>query len=131
MKPTSTGRLSKSWAQRLRLNGKPYDIGLGSYPTTTLATAREKALNNARMVAEGHDPRTRVAVVPRFVDALEIVIGLHRDNWKDGGKTESLWRRSLEAYAIPTLGFKPVSEIPAQIFSPYWCRYGPTNDLRP
>ena len=130
VKPTSTGRLSKSWAQRLRLNGKPFDIGLGSYPMTTLATAREKALSNARMVAEGHDPRTGVAAVPTFVDALETVIGLHRDNWKDGGKTESLWRRSLEAYAIPTLGFKPVSEITSAdvlaVLVPIWAHKRPT-----
>ena len=111
VKPTSTGRLSKSWAQRLRMNGKPFDIGLGSYPATTLGVAREKALNNARMIAEGEDPKNPIAAVPTFAEALETVIGLHRDNWKDAGKTESLWRRSMGAYAMPTLGRKLVSEI--------------------
>ena len=130
VKATSTGRLSKSWAQRLRLDGKPFLIGLGSYPTTTLATAREKALSNARMVAEGNDPRTPVAAIPTFAEALETVIGIHRENWKDGGKTENLWRRSLETYAVPTLGHKPVSEITSgdvlAVLVPIWAHKRPT-----
>ena len=130
VKASSTGRLSKSWAQRLRIDGKPFLIGLGSYPTTTLATAREKALNNARMVAEGNDPRTPVTAIPTFVEALETVIGIHRENWKDGGKTENLWRRSLETYALPTLGVKPVSEINSRdvlaVLAPIWAHRRPT-----
>lgn len=130
VKTSSTGRLSKSWAQRLRLDGKPFLIGLGSYPMTTLATAREKALNNARMIAEGYDPRTPVAAIPTFVGALETVIGIHRANWKDGGKTENLWRRSLETYVMPTLGLKPVSEITSgdvlAVLVPIWAHKRPT-----
>ena len=130
VKLTSTGRLSKSWAQRLRMNGEPFDIGLGSYPATTLAVAREKALSNAQVVAEGEDPRTPVAAVPTFDDALETVIGLHRDNWKDGGKTENLWHRSLRDYAIPTLGRKLVSEITSAdvlgVLAPIWAHKRPT-----
>ena len=130
VKPTSTGRLSKSWAQRLRMNGKPFDIGLGSYPATTLGVAREKALNNARMIAEGEDPKNPIAAVPTFAEALETVIGLHRDNWKDAGKTESLWRRSMGAYAMPTLGRKLVSEITSadvlSVLSPIWANKRPT-----
>ena len=82
------------------------------------------------MVAEGEDPRTPIAAVPTFADALETVIGLHRDNWKDGGKTESLWRRSLGDYAIPTLGRKLVSEITSAdvlaVLAPIWAHKRPT-----
>lgn len=130
VKPTSTGRLSKSWAQRLRLKGKPFDIGLGSYPITTLSAAREKALNNARTVAEGGDPRTPVNPVPTFAEALESVISLHRENWKDGGKTENLWRRSLETYALSQVGNKSVSEITSAdvlaVLAPIWAHKRPT-----
>ena len=66
VKESSTDRLSKSWAQRLRIAGKPINIGLGSFPVLTLARAREKALANARMVAEGGDPRIPPIVVPTF-----------------------------------------------------------------
>ena len=130
VKTSSTGRLSKTWAQRLRVAGKPILIGLGSYPMTTLATAREKALSNARMVAGGYDPRAPVAAIPTFVDALETVIGIHRENWKDGGKTENLWRRSLETYVVPTLGPKLVSEITSgdvlAVLVPIWAHKRPT-----
>lgn len=130
VKSTSTGRLSKTWAQRLRLNGKPFDIGLGPYPIITLAAAREQALKNVQIIAGGGDPRIPVAVVPTFVDALEAVIGIHRDNWKDGSKTEKLWRASLQEYAIPILGHKPVSEITSAdvlaVLAPIWADKRPT-----
>ena len=42
------GGLAKSWSQRLRINGKPCNLGLGRYPIVTLAEARDKALENAR-----------------------------------------------------------------------------------
>ena len=130
VKPMSTGRLSKTWAQRLRLNGNPISVGLGSYPITTLAAAREKALLNARMVAEGGDPRTPIAVTPTFADALETVIANHRDTWKDGGKSEQDWRSTMETYALPTLGQKPVSDITGTdvlaVLVPIWGRKRPT-----
>ena len=130
VKPMSTGRLSKTWAQRLRLNGNPISVGLGSYPITTLAAAREKALLNARMVAEGGDPRTPIAVTPTFAEALNAVIGIHRDNWKDGGKSEQDWRSTMETYALPTLGQKPVSDITGAdvlaVLVPIWGRKRPT-----
>ena len=43
VKPTTTGRLSKTWSQRLRIHGHPVNIGLGAYPVVTLAEARETA----------------------------------------------------------------------------------------
>ena len=51
------GGLAKSWSQRLRINGKPCNLGLGRYPIVTLAEARDKALENARAVT----PRKRAA----------------------------------------------------------------------
>ena len=43
-----SGRVSKSWGQRIRVGGKPTNLGLGSYPVVTLREAREKALENRR-----------------------------------------------------------------------------------
>ena len=53
VKPTTTGRLSKTWNQRLRIHGHPVNVGLGAYAVVTLAEAREAALKNRRMVAQG------------------------------------------------------------------------------
>ena len=37
---------SKQWVQRLTMNGKRYDYGLGGYPVVGLREAREIALRN-------------------------------------------------------------------------------------
>ena len=102
----------KSWAQRLRIDGQPFNIGLGSYPVVTLAEAREKALANRRAVAQGDDPRIGVGDgIPAFADAVDKVLAIQSQNWKDTAKTERLWRSTLNDYAMPTLGRKSVAEI--------------------
>ena len=40
VKPTSTGRISRTWAQRLYINGKAVNLALGAYPLVTLKEAR-------------------------------------------------------------------------------------------
>ena len=55
----STGRLSKSWSQRIRIAGKETNIGMGSYPVVTLAEARRAALANRRHRGEGYRPANR------------------------------------------------------------------------
>ena len=111
VKQASTGGFSKSWAQRIRLDGKATNVGLGAYPVITLARARQKALSNARIVSEGRDPRDRACRAPTFEQAIETVIGIHAENWKDGGKSAAQWRASLRDYVIPTLGRKRVDRI--------------------
>ena len=53
----SAGGVRKSWAQRLSINGRPLNLGLGPYPVVTLADARDQALANARDAYRGLDPR--------------------------------------------------------------------------
>ena len=123
VKPSSTGRLAKSWSQRLRINGEPFNIGLGSFPIVTLKEARDKALENRRAVEQGKDPRVKTSSIPTFADAAEIVIGIHAAGWKDG-RHEANWRRSLSQYAYPNLGARLVSEITSQdvmtLLVPIW-----------
>ena len=64
--PRKSGGLSKTRAQAVSPNGRKTSLGLGSYPVTTLAMAREKALANARAIAEGRDPRRRMQQVPTW-----------------------------------------------------------------
>ena len=110
VKQSSTDRVSKSWAQRLRIRGQAFNVGLGSYPLVSLSTARDKALANAKMVAEGGDPRIPPVVVPTFAEAVDKVIALHSPGWKHE-KTERRWRATLETYAFPVMQNKLVSEI--------------------
>ena len=112
VKPASRGGFSKSWSQSVRLDGKPTSIGLGRYPVVTLAMARDRALENARAIAEGRDPRRRsVCSVPTFAEACETVIAIHAGNWKPGGRTEESWRATLRDYALPRLGEMRVDAI--------------------
>ena len=111
VKPASAGGFSKSWAQRIRLDGRPANVGLGSYPVVTLAAARAKALANARAAAEGRDPRARSSRAPTFEVAAEKVIEIRGASWKDGGKSAAQWRASLRDYALPKIGDKPVHSI--------------------
>ena len=108
VKPTKTDRLSKTWAQRLRINGRAVNIGLGSYPVVTLAEARKKALANRRVVAQGGDPRG--GGIPTFEAASEHVIDVFRASWKPGGGSEKQWRSSMRAYVFPRIGRKRVDK---------------------
>ena len=64
----------KSWQQRILINGRQTNIGLGKYPAVPLATARGKALDNIRLVRRGGDPRRRGHAVPTVMETVEKVI---------------------------------------------------------
>ena len=122
VKPTVNGRWSKTWSQRVKVGGRLTNVGLGSYPVITLAEARARALENARAVAAGKDPRTGDA--PTVAEAWEQVIRLRRPSWRDGGKSENQWRASFRDYVEPQLGSKLVSEVTTAdvlaVLLPHW-----------
>ena len=84
-----SGRVSRSWGQRIRVRGKPTNLGLGSYPVVTLKEAREKALENRRSIHWGHDPRA--AMVPTFEAAVEKVMAIHSPTWKNPSRIAGQW----------------------------------------
>ena len=109
VKRTANGRLSKTWAQRLKKDGRPFNVGLGKYPMVTLAEARKAALANRRALVHGRDPRG--GGIPTFAQAAEKVIRIHAETWKKGSKSEKQWRASLRDYAMPKIGHKRVDRI--------------------
>ena len=119
-----SGRVSKSWGQRIRVGGKPTNLGLGSYPVVTLKEAREKALENRRAVHWGHDPRD--GGVPTFEGAVAKVIEIHSPTWKNPSRISGQWRQTLRDYAHPRIGRKRVSEVTTAdvlaILKPIWSR---------
>ena len=98
----TNGRLSKRWSQRVRIDGRETNLGLGVYPVVTLSEARQKALKNRRSIEQGRSPRD--PSVPTFSEATERVIELHSAKWKKGGRSAELWRSSLERFAGPLGG---------------------------
>ena len=106
-------RGTKSWVQRIVINEKRRDLGLGPWPVVSLAKARRRAFANRVAIADGVDPlaEKRRAKVPTFEQAVEKVIALHRGTWKDGGKTAKLWRSTLREYVFPHIGENGVDVI--------------------
>ena len=118
--------ISKQWIWRGTVNGKRRDIGLGGFPYVTLAEARQTAFEYRKAARAGCDPVTlrRRPDVPTFAQAAETVIAIHREGWKDGGKSEAQWRASLRDYAMRKLGRKGVDEITTAdvmaVLIPHW-----------
>ena len=104
VKPSSRRGCRKSWGQSVRINGRKTTLGLGTYPVITLAMARQRALENARALAQGRDPRRASHGVPSFASACETVLAIHALNWKPGSRSEDIWRASMRDYALPRLG---------------------------
>ncbi len=52
------GTGARSWIQRITINGRQVDRGLGGWPLVTLEDARLTALSNRRAVRAGRDPFT-------------------------------------------------------------------------
>ena len=104
---------SKQWVQRIVIQGRRRDAGLGGFPLVSLAEARQQAFENRRLARSGGDPMALKGRpdVPTFAEAAETVIGIHRPSWRAGGESEKQWRASLRAYVFPRLGSKRVDAI--------------------
>ena len=122
VKPTKSGRLSKTWSQRLRIDGRAVNVGLGPYPVVTLADARKAALENRRVTFQGGDPRA--GATPTFAEAAQYVVRLRRATWRRGSKSEAQWKSSLQTYVFPMIGNKPVDQITTahvlSVLTPIW-----------
>jgi len=125
---------SRSWVLRYQVAGKRRDFGLGSYPSVTLADAREAARVARAKLAQGIDPiedarRARARLVAEihtsmtFGDAAKRYITSHEKGWKNA-KHAQQWQRSLDMYATPVLGKVPVRDISLamvlKVLEPIW-----------
>ncbi|MCY3932086.1 MAG: Arm DNA-binding domain-containing protein [Acidobacteria bacterium] len=79
---------SKQWIWRGTVGGRRVDLGLGGYPYTSLAEARQTAFEHRKCARAGGDPRARARNVPTFADAADKVIAIHRPSWRPGSKSE-------------------------------------------
>lgn len=79
---------SRSWVQRLSIQGRRRDLGLGRYPDIPLTVAREIAADNWLVARRGGDPRPRLKPKPTFGEAMKSYLKLRddltrgvRENW--------------------------------------------------
>lgn len=116
---------SKSWVQRITIDGRRRDIGLGGYPAVSLAQARALSTANQAAVAEGRDPlaEKRREAMPTFRDAALRVYEANLPRWRNGKHTASWWQ-TLERHAMPRLGNLPLDRIEAgdvlSVLEPIW-----------
>ena len=117
---------SKRWIQRIVINGKRRDIGLGSAALVSLSEAREAALENRKDARAGGDPiaakRLSQAVLS-FKEAAEQVHQLNKPTWRNE-KHGDQWIKTLEKFAYPSIGGKRISTITSadvlSVLSPIW-----------
>ena len=104
---------SKNWSQRLRINGKQIELGLGSYPTVSLTEARSLAAKNKALAAQGINPKThkeKPTIIPTFAEIADTVLEIKNAELTNE-KHKAQWRSTLEQYAFPTIGSLPVNQI--------------------
>jgi len=115
------------------LTGKRRDAGLGTYPETSIAEAREKAQAMRKLIDSGEDPidqRNRereaaavAAAALTFEKAARQVHAELKPGWKNE-KHAAQWISTLETYAFPKLGSRKLDAICpgdcADVLRPIW-----------
>lgn len=104
---------TKSYIQRVTINGKQVDITLGSVATTDLKDARLAAQQNSILISQGIDPRKRKGQdkeVPTFRQVSASALSIKKQSLSNP-KHFAQWQSTLEAYAFPVLGDMPVDQI--------------------
>ena len=117
---------TQSWVQRIVVDGQRRDIGLGGFPTVSLAKARELSAENRRLVAEGRTPlsskdrraearkaRSVETSTPTFRTQAEAFFDwAGRERWTNP-KNQKQRPAVVRRYVYPHLGDLPVDQIDA------------------
>lgn len=126
--------LARSWVLRVVVGNKRRHMGLGGFPTVSLAQAKEKAREARLEVTRGIDPialrqesisalKAKQATDKTFKQAALAYIEAHSDSWKNA-KHRNQWINTLDAYAYPTIGSLLVRDVgQAQVLNvlePIW-----------
>ena len=102
---------SKSWILRTVVHGHRRSLGLGSAKLVTLAEAREAALGRRKVARSGGDPiAARARETLTFAEAAWRVHANLAPTWRNP-KHAAQWLASLETYAFPRLGARPVATV--------------------
>ena len=115
----------KSWVLRITVDGRRRDIGLGGFPSVSLARAREKATDNRTAVAAGRDPLAakHAPAMPTFRDAARAVHEVNKPRWRNAKHIVS-WMQMLERHAMPALGNTPLDRLDRgdvlRVLNPIW-----------
>lgn len=124
----------RSWILRTKVGKARRDIGLGGFPTVTLAHARDKAREARDKIERGVDPVAErraakaalIAAAGRgltFEKAVESYLKAKLDAFKNA-KHRQQWENTLAQYAMPVLGKMMVQDIDVRdvlrVLQPLW-----------
>lgn len=116
----------KFWVQRIVINGKRSELGLGSLDFVSLAAARVAAYENRKLARSGGDPlaeRRQSKAVMTFEEAAREVHKLHLPTWKNP-KHGDQFINTLATYAFPTIGKTRMTEVSSSdvlaVLQPIW-----------
>ena len=115
----------KSWVQRITIDGRRRDIGLGAFPTVLLAQARKRASETREAIGNGRDPVAdkRRPAMPTFSEAAYSVHEANKPRWRNGSHT-SAWIQTLERHAFPKIGNKKIDTVSRtdvlSVLTPIW-----------
>jgi integrase len=124
----------RSWILRTTVGKARRDIGLGGFPTVTLAQARDKAREARDKIERGVDPVAErqaakaalIAAAGRglsFEKATESYLKAKLDAFKNA-KHRQQWENTLAQYAQPVLGKMMVQDIDVRdvlrVLQPLW-----------
>lgn len=106
---------ARSWVLRTMVGSRRAEIGLGGYPTVTLAQAFDYAREALQAIRAGVDPAAerrakRTTIEWTFQRTAEAYIAAHRAGWKNAKHAEQ-WGNTLTAYAYPHFGNKHVRDV--------------------
>lgn len=112
---------AKAWILRITIAAKRAEIGLGGFPSVTLAHARDKAREARDKIERGIDPVAERKAVKAalalaqsrglsFADAVDKCLAAKLDAFRNP-KHRQQWRNTLNDYATPHLGKMMVQDI--------------------
>jgi integrase len=116
------------------VGGKRRDIGLGGFPSVSLALAREKAARARDAIEQGIDPvearkAARAALIAQrastvtFDHAADRYLSAKTREFRNA-KHAAQWGSTLRAYASPVIGSLPVADVTlphiVSILEPIW-----------
>jgi integrase len=99
--------------------GKRNTLSMGTYPTVTLAEARDKRDSARKQLAHGIDPgehrkATKATLIEQAANSFEVVARewFAKQNWSDGHAKNIMDR--LEKYLFPYIGARPIDNLTAK-----------------
>jgi integrase len=132
---------SGKWVYRYSIHGKQRDMGLGSWPSVSLAEARKTRDRWAVDLRHGGDPiATRQnekasaanaanKADPTFSEMVTVVFNARKATLRGDG-LRGRWRSPLDTHIIPKVGRKPISKITTReiqdALAPIWQAHHPT-----